>query len=80
MYKIILTSIFIILSIPSFANQQQYEAGFKQGYQLCCGTNVIVPLCPQYTITHANQNFYNDGLRLGIKYGQNAGCNCNRDY
>jgi len=69
--------------MPGYSKLQKqidYEAGFKQGWQLCCGTSIRQPVCPLAPNTHRKQNYFNDGLRLGIKYGANAGCNCKEDY
>ena len=65
--KCFLLAIMVSLSISSFAGQDEFCAGFEEGYKTVKGNMVIVPICPIAPITPIGSTDYREGLKAGMQ-------------
>ncbi|MDX8400018.1 MAG: hypothetical protein R8K20_07190 [Gallionellaceae bacterium] len=55
------------IAIPAFADQNDFCAGFVEGYKAVKGDMVLVPLCPLAPLTPLGSNDYREGLKAGMR-------------
>ena len=55
------------LSTYASAGQDEFCAGFKEGYKTVKGVMVIVPICPIPPITPIGSTDFREGIKAGIK-------------
>jgi hypothetical protein len=48
------------------ANQQDFCAGFEQGYKAIKGNMVLVPLCPLAPLTPLGSTDFQEGIKAGM--------------
>lgn len=72
--KSILLSLVALMGIsfaqPSHATQQEFCAGFEEGYKSIKGDMVIVPICPIAPITPIGSTDFREGIKAGIRAAQ----------
>lgn len=51
----------------AFADQEEFCAGFEEGYKMIKGDMVIVPICPIEPITPIGSTSFREGIKAGIK-------------
>lgn len=51
----------------AFASQDEFCAGFKEGYKSVKGDMVIVPICPIAPITPIGSTPFREGLKAGMR-------------
>lgn len=61
--------LFAFLGNPVMANQDEFCAGFEEGFKTAKGDMVIVPICPIAPITPIGSTPYREGLKAGIAAG-----------
>ena len=70
MKKLIFT-IFVLSIIgfsgSTFAGQDEFCAGFEEGYKSIKGNLVIVPICPIAPITPIGSTDFREGIKAGIR-------------
>lgn len=49
-----------------YAGQDEFCAGFTEGYKSIKGDMVLVPLCPLAPLTPLGSNDFREGLKAGI--------------
>mgnify|MGYP000462237441 CR=1 FL=1 len=49
------------------SNQDEFKAGFEEGYKSIKGDMVLVPLCPLAPLTPLGSTPFREGLKAGIK-------------
>ena len=64
--KFILLFILLVFSPKIYANQNEFCAGFTEGYKAVKGDMVIVPICPIAPITPIGSTAYREGLKRGM--------------
>ncbi len=61
---------FVILVLRTntllFAGQDEFRAGFEEGYKSIKGDLVIVPICPIAPITPIGSTDFREGIKAGI--------------
>ena len=60
----------IVAPANSLAGQDQFCAGFSEGYQSIKGDMVIVPICPIAPITPIGSTDFREGIKVGIRAAQ----------
>ena len=60
----------LTFSLPSHATQQEFCAGFTEGYKSIKGDLVIVPICPIAPITPIGSTDFREGILAGIRAAQ----------
>jgi hypothetical protein len=50
----------------SYAGQDEFCAGFEEGYKSIKGDMVIVPICPIAPITPIGSTDFREGIKAGI--------------
>jgi len=67
--KRLLSIIFIVAGLLSYASagQDEFCAGFEEGYKTVKGDMVIVPICPIAPITPIDSTDFREGIKAGIK-------------
>lgn len=50
----------------SYAGQNEFCAGFSEGYKSIKGDMVLVPLCPLAPLTPLGSTDFREGLKAGI--------------
>jgi hypothetical protein len=55
---------------PSHADQNEFCAGFEEGYKTVKGDMVIVPICPIAPITPIGSTDFREGIKAGIRAAQ----------
>lgn len=69
MNKSILSAVAIValsLAVNARADQQQFCAGFEEGYKTIKGEHVVVPVCPVAPVTPVGSTDFREGLKAGI--------------
>ena len=56
-----------------FAGQDEFCAGFAEGYKTVKGDMVIVPICPIAPITPIGSTDFREGIKAGIRSATNNG-------
>lgn len=51
---------------PAFAQQDEFCAGFAEGFKSIKGDMVIVPICPIAPITPIGSTPFREGIKAGI--------------
>ena len=51
---------------PAYADQNQFCAGFEEGFKTIAGEMVILPICPIAPITPIGSTPYREGIKKGI--------------
>lgn len=51
----------------AFADQNEFCAGFEEGYRSIAGSIVIVPICPIAPITPIGSTDFREGIKAGIR-------------
>lgn len=59
------------LSSLSLAGQNEFCAGFAEGYKTVKGDMVIVPICPIAPITPIGSTDFREGIKAGIRAAGN---------
>lgn len=67
-----LTAFVLAISAPAAAqaNQQDFCAGFEQGFKAIKGNMVILPICPIAPITPIGSTDFQEGIKAGIRAAQ----------
>ena len=52
------------------AGQEEFCAGFREGYKSIKGDMVIVPICPIAPITPIGSTDFREGIKAGIRAAQ----------
>ena len=55
----------------AYANQDEFCAGFKEGYKTVKGDLAIVPICPIAPITPIGSTPFREGIKAGIRAASN---------
>ncbi|MEH6696679.1 MAG: hypothetical protein V7675_16685 [Hyphomonas sp.] len=55
------------ISQPAVAGQNEFCAGFDEGYKTIAGDMVIVPICPIAPITPIGSTDFREGIKAGMK-------------
>lgn len=64
---LILASLTIGYVSTASADQNQFCAGFEEGYKSIKGDMVIVPICPIAPITPIGSTDFREGIKAGIR-------------
>ena len=67
LYKIFFVLFVIGISHSAWAGQNEFCAGFDEGYKIVKGDMVIVPICPIAPITPISSTDYREGIKAGIR-------------
>lgn len=70
MKKLIVTVLALLIigfAGPIFAGQDEFCAGFKEGYKSIKGNTAIVPICPIAPITPIGSTDFREGIKAGIR-------------
>lgn len=51
----------------AFAGQDEFCAGFEEGYKTVKGDMVLVPLCPLAPLTPLSSTDFREGIKAGIR-------------
>jgi hypothetical protein len=64
-----ITACLVGIGLVSFASagQDEFCAGFEEGYKTVKGDMVIVPICPIAPITPIDSTDFREGIKAGIK-------------
>jgi len=54
----------------AYAGQDQFCAGFEEGYKSIKGDMVLVPLCPLAPLTPLGSTDFREGIKAGIRAAQ----------
>ena len=67
--KLILTVLILSSTVVSvgYAGQNEFCAGFTEGYKSIKGDMVIVPICPIAPITPIGSTDFREGIKAGIR-------------
>ena len=65
--KVFIATLSIIASTQLFADQDEFCAGFEEGYKTVKGDMVIVPICPIAPITPIGSTDFREGIKAGIR-------------
>ena len=76
--KKFISTVLIICAIPlcplcvrvasfAYAGQDEFCAGFEEGYKTIKGDMVIVPICPIAPITPIGSTDFREGIKAGIR-------------
>ena len=69
--KKIISTVLIVCAIGiasfAYAGQDEFCAGFKEGYKSIKGNVVIVPICPIAPITPIGSTDFREGIKAGIR-------------
>jgi hypothetical protein len=69
--KKLLSSILVVIGISFsghlLAGQNEFCAGFEEGYKTIKGDMVLVPLCPLAPLTPLGSTDYREGLKAGMR-------------
>ncbi len=68
--KIIFAVIATIGSHSAFASQDEFCAGFAEGFKAVKGNMALLPLCPLAPLTPLGSTPYREGLKAGMKAGE----------
>ena len=64
----LLLSLLVAASSAALAGpQDEFCAGFAEGYKTIKGGNVMVPMCPMMPMTPMGSTPFREGLKAGIK-------------
>ena len=65
--KYVLAALSFLMTVsPVLADQDEFCAGFEQGYQAIKGNMVLVPLCPLEPLTPLNSTPFQEGIKAGM--------------
>lgn len=62
----VIAAIFCLITLSYAGNQDEFCAGFAEGYKAIRGNNVAVPACPAAPATPANSTPFQEGLKAGM--------------
>ena len=66
-----LAFLLMLLGQPAIAgDQDEFCAGFEEGYKMVKGDMVLVPLCPLAPLTPLGSTPYREGLKAGMAAAQ----------
>lgn len=68
--RTLLATTFTTICIVASAGQDEFCAGFEEGYKSVKGSMVIVPICPIAPITPIGSTDFREGLKAGIRAAQ----------
>jgi len=54
----------------AFAGQEEFCAGFEEGYKSIKGDSVMVPMCPMAPMTPLGSTDFREGIKEGIRAAQ----------
>jgi hypothetical protein len=57
----------LVSSSVGFSGQDEFCAGFEEGYKSIKGDMVIVPICPIAPITPIGSTDFREGIKAGIR-------------
>jgi len=57
----------------TYAGQDEFCAGFEEGYKTVKGNLVIVPICPIAPITPIGSTDFREGIKAGIRAASSRG-------
>lgn len=66
----VLTMAIILAGSPASANQNEFCAGFQEGYRSIKGSMVMVPMCPMAPMTPMGSTPFREGIKAGIAAAQ----------
>lgn len=55
-----------LFATPALANQQEFCAGFEEGYKAIKGNMVMVPMCPMAPMTPMGSTPFQEGIKVGM--------------
>ena len=64
---IVLISYALGLASPAYAGQNEFCAGFKEGYRSIMGNMVVLPVCPVVPVTPVGSTDFREGIKAGIR-------------
>lgn len=73
MKKIISAFSIVVLTLISaitFATQDEFCAGFTEGYKSIKGNMTMVPMCPMAPMTPMGSTDFREGIKAGIRAAQ----------
>ena len=65
--SIVLIASALGLASLAYAGQDEFCAGFEEGYKSIKGDMVIVPICPIAPITPIGSTDFREGIKAGIR-------------
>ena len=68
--SLIVASIALCVTQLSFASQDEFCAGFSEGYKSIKGDMVLVPMCPMAPLTPMGTTDFRQGFLAGIRAAQ----------
>lgn len=66
----VLSTALLVLTSLTYAGQDEFCAGFAEGYKSIKGDMVIVPICPIAPITPIGSTDFRQGILAGIAAAQ----------
>jgi len=75
MKKLFIFIIILASAYPAVANQQQFCAGFQEGFKSVRGGLAVVPPCPPARPTPANSTVFREGINAGIQRANQTSAN-----
>ena len=58
-------------ALQVYAGQDEFCAGFEEGFKSIKGDMVLVPLCPLAPLTPLGSTDYREGIKAGIRAAEN---------
>ena len=68
--RILVAALFLLISPATLASQEEFCAGFSEGYKTVKGSMVIVPICPVAPVTPVGSTPFREGIKAGIRAAQ----------
>jgi hypothetical protein len=66
-------TVLLFIAPYAFAGvQEEFCAGFSEGYKTVKGNMVLLPLCPLAPLTPLGSTPFREGLKIGIKSAQGS--------
>lgn len=63
---IVLVAVLAQVSSPAFASQDDFCAGFSEGFKSIKGDMALLPLCPLAPLTPLGSTPFREGIKAGI--------------
>ena len=68
--KVLSLVVLALTSALTFATQEEFCAGFSEGYKSIKGDMVLVPLCPLAPLTPLGSTDFREGIKAGMRAAQ----------
>lgn len=68
--KALIIVVLATTSMMTFATQDEFCAGFTEGYKSIKGNMVMVPMCPMAPTTPMGSTDFREGIKAGIRAAQ----------